>query len=336
MRFRGTRHAAASAVPTVDPVIRELHERLRSLDENCLTNLGAGLEAMTRGDLTVEVRPVTNFIDARATSPEVQGLVDVFNSMLRKAQGGLGLYEETRTQLASMITEIGQTAVTVSGAAEQMAATTTETSRAIQDIATAVSGIAEGAERQVKEVAEASAVTEEAVRLGEDAKTVAAEGERTTERIASIADQTNLLALNAAIEAARAGDQGRGFAVVASEVRTLARRSAEAAKEIKILIGTSVQQVESGTGIVRKAGATIEDIVSSSQRVNHLLGEVATGAREQSLGIGQIGEAVQELDRMTQQNAALVEESAASAAAMKDMAQDLADEVSRFRLPTDA
>jgi methyl-accepting chemotaxis protein len=124
--------------------------------------------------------------------------------------------------------------------------------------------------------------------------------------------------------------------VVASEVRTLARRSAEAAKEIKILIGTSVQQVESGTGIVRKAGATIEDIVSSSQRVNHLLGEVATGAREQSLGIGQIGEAVQELDRMTQQNAALVEESAASAAAMKDMAQDLAGEVSRFRLPSDA
>jgi methyl-accepting chemotaxis protein len=151
--------------------------------------------------------------------------------------------------------------------------------------------------------------------------------------IDGIAFQTNILALNAAVEAARAGEQGRGFAVVASEVRMLAQRSAEAAKEIKSLIAMSVEQVESGTGIVKKAGITMEDIVASSQRMNQLLGEVATGAREQNLGISQIGQAVQELDRMTQQNAALVEETAAAASAMKDQALTLAQEVSRFRLP---
>ena len=121
--------------------------------------------------------------------------------------------------------------------------------------------------------------------------------------------------------------------MVATEVRSLAKRSADAAKEIKQLIGSSVQQVETGTAIVRKAGTTIEEIVNSSERVNQLLGEVATGAREQSLGISQIGQAVQELDQMTQQNAALVEETAGSAAAMSELAKALADEVSRFRLP---
>jgi methyl-accepting chemotaxis protein len=151
--------------------------------------------------------------------------------------------------------------------------------------------------------------------------------------IDAIAFQTNILALNAAVEAARAGDQGRGFAVVASEVRMLAQRSAEAAREIKGLIGQSVSQVETGTGIVRKAGLTMEDIVASSQRVDQLLGDVAHGAREQSLGVGQIGAAVQDLDRMTQQNAALVEQTAAAATAMKDQAHALAEEVARFKLP---
>jgi methyl-accepting chemotaxis protein len=151
--------------------------------------------------------------------------------------------------------------------------------------------------------------------------------------IDGIAFQTNILALNAAVEAARAGAQGRGFAVVANEVRMLAQRSAEAAKEIKALIGGSVSQVEAGTHVVRKAGAAMQDIVAASQRVNELLGEVATGARAQSLGIGQVGQAVVELDRVTQQNAALVGQTAQSAAAMRELAQVLAEEVAGFKLP---
>ena len=151
--------------------------------------------------------------------------------------------------------------------------------------------------------------------------------------IDSIAFQTNILALNAAVEAARAGDQGRGFAVVASEVRALAGRSAKAAGEIKSLIQSSTEQVSSGNGIAREAGEAISATVDSARVVQQLLTEIDTGTREQSLGMQQLGGAVQEMDRSAQQNSALVEETAAAAAALRDTAYALAERVSRFRLP---
>ncbi len=150
--------------------------------------------------------------------------------------------------------------------------------------------------------------------------------------IDGIAFQTNILALNAAVEAARAGEQGRGFAVVASEVRSLAQRSAEAAKEIKALIGASVDRVEAGSRLVQAAGASMTDIVSSVQRVTDIIGEITAAAAEQSHGIGQVNGAVVQLDQMTQQNAALVEESAAAAESLKDQALRLTEVVSVFRL----
>ncbi|HEY0956875.1 MAG TPA: methyl-accepting chemotaxis protein [Roseateles sp.] len=150
--------------------------------------------------------------------------------------------------------------------------------------------------------------------------------------IDGIAFQTNILALNAAVEAARAGEQGRGFAVVASEVRALASRSADAAKEIKVLIGQSVETVEEGSGLVDAAGRTMAEIQDQVRRVSDLMGEIGAASHEQSQGIGQVGDAVQQLDQVTQQNAALVEESAAAADSLNQQAQLLTQAVSVFRI----
>ena len=150
--------------------------------------------------------------------------------------------------------------------------------------------------------------------------------------IDGIAFQTNILALNAAVEAARAGEQGRGFAVVASEVRSLAGRSAEAAKEIKALIGTSVDKVESGTLLVNDAGSTMEDIMQSVRRVADVVGEITAAANEQSSGISGVNQAIGNLDQMTQQNAALVEESAAAAESLREQADRMKQAVAVFKV----
>jgi methyl-accepting chemotaxis protein len=152
--------------------------------------------------------------------------------------------------------------------------------------------------------------------------------------IDGIAFQTNILALNAAVEAARAGDQGRGFAVVASEVRALAGRSAAAAKEIKTLISASVERVAHGSALVDQAGQTMDDVVSAIRKVTHIVGKISTASSDQSSGVGQIGQAIRELDNTTQQNAALVEEMAASAHNLKALSEQLLQTVSAFKVST--
>jgi methyl-accepting chemotaxis protein len=290
------------------------------------------LRAMTDGDLTTSPAPWGRD-EAAQLMLELRAMQDSLRSMVQRMRSSSDVIVHSSGEIAAG-------AMDLSARTEQAAANLEESAASMEQIAATVRHGADNT-AEASRVARASAETAaEGGRVMRDVVQTMDAIRESSSRIGeiigtidAIAFQTNILALNAAVEAARAGEQGRGFAVVAGEVRTLAQRSADAAREIKSLIGHSVDQVEAGAATVQRAGGTIDDIVASSQRVDALLGEVATGAREQSAGIAQVGQAVQELDRMTQQNAALVEQTAAGAAAMKEEAQRLAAAVARFRMP---
>ena len=290
------------------------------------------LRAMTNGDLTTSPSPWGRD-EAAQLMLELRAMQDSLRTMVQRVRHASDDIVHSSSEIASGAMELSSR--TEQGAAnlEQSAASMEEISSTVKNTSHTTDEASRMARHNAEVAADGGRVMHDVVATMEAIRGSSAKIGEIIGTIDAIAFQTNILALNAAVEAARAGDQGRGFAVVASEVRMLAQRSAEAAREIKVLIGQSVDQVESGTAVVRKAGVTMQDIVASSQRVDQLLADVAHGAREQSLGVGQIGQAVQELDHMTQQNAAMVEETAAAAAAMKEQAQALADEVARFKMP---
>jgi methyl-accepting chemotaxis protein len=290
------------------------------------------LLAMTEGDLTTHPQPwgrdeAAELMVAmaqmqaalRAIVADVRGGSDeILHASSEIATGAMDLSARTEQtsanleQTAASMEEISGTVANTADHAAQAATLARENATAASDGGEAMSAV----------VSRMASIGESSNRIGEIIGV-----------IDGIAFQTNILALNAAVEAARAGEQGRGFAVVASEVRSLAQRSGAAAREIKALIQTSVEQVSSGNAVVADARQAIERVVDNAGKVGALIEQIAIGAREQSTGVQQVGQAAQELDRTTQSNAALVEQTAAAAAALRDRASALAGKVAAFRLP---
>ena len=289
------------------------------------------LHAMTSGDLTTSPHPWGRD-EAAELMRDLHAMQDSLRGMVHRLRGSSDQLMRSSSEIASGSMDLSSRTEAAAANLQQSAASMEQITATVKQTSDATSEASRVARHNAEAAAQGGRVMSEVVQTMDNIRGSSAKIGEIIGTIDGIAFQTNILALNAAVEAARAGEQGRGFAVVATEVRALAQRSASAAREIKGLIGTSIQQVEAGTGIVRKAGGTIEDIVSSAHRVNELLDEVATGAREQSTGVSQIGQAVHELDQMTQQNAALVEQTAAASTAMRDQAQALCGEVDRFRL----
>jgi methyl-accepting chemotaxis protein len=246
-----------------------------------------------------------------------------------------------RTAVDSITTASGEIATgnqDLSARTEQTAANLQETATSMEQLSETVRLNAESARNANQLASSASGAAQRGGSVVSEVVTTMSEISTSSRKIADIigvidgiAFQTNILALNAAVEAARAGEQGRGFAVVAGEVRSLAQRSANAAKEIKSLITSSVERVDAGSRLVEDAGATMREIVASVQRVSGIINEITSAASEQSDGIGQVNQAVGQLDQMTQQNAALVEQSAAAAQSLKDQAVRLSKVVGVFR-----
>jgi methyl-accepting chemotaxis protein len=289
------------------------------------------MQAVAQGDLSER-------IDQSAPA-EFAGLMRDLQTMQNSLQRVVGDVVHTADSIRVASGEVAVGNQDLSSRTEQTASNLQETAASMAQLSQTVNQNADAA-RTASQLA--SAASADAVRGGgvmgqviETMEGISGASRKISEIIGvidGIAFQTNILALNASVEAARAGEQGRGFAVVASEVRNLAQRSAEAAKEIKTLIGASAEKVETGSQLVEQAGATMSEIVASVQRVTDMIGEITASTTEQASGITQVNQAVGHLDQMTQQNAALVEESAAAAESLKDQAQRLAQAVSVFKL----
>jgi methyl-accepting chemotaxis protein len=311
-------------------MIDGLNQLMETTDGN-LAEVSELLQAIARGDLTARMEGdfhgvfATMRDDADATVAQLTDIV--------------GRIQDASTSINTAAGEIASGNSDLSRRTEQQAANLEETAASMEELTSTVRQNAESA-RQANQLAiGAAGVASQGGEVVGKVVTTMRDIEQSSKKIADIisvidgiAFQTNILALNAAVEAARAGEQGRGFAVVASEVRTLAQRSANAAKEIKGLIETSVDKVADGSKLVNQAGATMGEIVASVQRVTDIMAEISAASQEQSAGIEQVNQTITQMDETTQQNAALVEEASAAARSMEEQAQALSESVSVFKL----
>ncbi|MDO8285376.1 MAG: methyl-accepting chemotaxis protein [Rhodoferax sp.] len=299
--------------------------------------------------------PLNQVVDIARSVAEGNLTLHIDGSGKSETSLALAALKDMQTNLVSVVSTVRTGSEGVAGASAEIAQGNNDLSMRTEQQASALEETAASMEELSSTVKQNADSANQANQLAQNASTVAIQGgnvvgqvvetmkginesSRKISDIISVIDgiafQTNILALNAAVEAARAGEQGRGFAVVASEVRSLAGRSAEAAKEIKTLINASVERVEQGTVLVDKAGVTMTEVVTSIRRVTDIMGEISAASNEQAMGVQQVGEAVMQMDQVTQQNAALVEEMAAAASSLKTLAGDQVQAVSVFQLPS--
>ena len=296
-----------------------------------VASVGEGLSRLSDGDLTYRLQA--------AFPQDYRKLQDDFNTAMGRLEDTMAAIIGSAGGIRSTTSEISQAADDLSRRTEQQAASLEETAAALEEVTTTIRHASDGADRARgivdatrNNAARSGEVVNEAVAAMRDIEASAQQIAQITGVIDEIAFQTNLLALNAGVEAARAGDAGRGFAVVASEVRALAQRSAEAAKEIKALIGASTARVSQGVKLVDGTGDALNRIIVEITEINSLVSDIAASAREQATGLAEINTAVNQMDQMTQQNAAMVEQSTAASHSLAQETGSLSDMMGRFRI----